>query len=121
KKGIVRRAVDQPGYVLVKTGNGRAAEARTARPQGRTTPQKPTGAGSGARRGERTPLRVVLTQILENSTKPMTGSELGEAARKAGWRTSSQRPADVVWAMLNQMDNVEHVKGEGYRLKRGRR
>jgi hypothetical protein len=46
---------------------------------------------------------------------------LADAALKAGYRTASSHPADVVWAMPNQMDNVEHVKGQGYRLKKGKR
>jgi hypothetical protein len=65
-------------------------------------------------------LREVLTQILKKSGRSMTGSELADAALKAGYRTASSHPADVVWAMLNQMDNVEHVKGQGYRLKKGK-
>jgi hypothetical protein len=62
----------------------------------------------------------VLTQILKKMGTPLTGSELAEEALKAGYRTTSKRFVDNIWTMLSHMDNVENVKGQGYRLKRGK-
>jgi hypothetical protein len=41
-------------------------------------------------------------------------------ALKAGYKTTSKRFVHSVWTMLGTMDNVENVKGQGYRLKRGK-
>jgi hypothetical protein len=65
-------------------------------------------------------LKPLLAQILQKSTKPMTGSELAQAALQAGYRTTSKRFVDSVWTALTNMKNVENVKGQGYRLKRGK-
>jgi hypothetical protein len=50
----------------------------------------------------------------------MTGGELAQAALKAGYRTSSKHFAQSVWTALGLMKNVENLKGQGYRLKRGK-
>jgi hypothetical protein len=65
-------------------------------------------------------LKPLLAQILQKSTEPMTGSELAQAALEAGYRTTSKRLVDSVWTALTNMKNVENVKGQGYRLKRGK-
>jgi hypothetical protein len=97
-----------PGKSLVKKGSAKvpakAANGKTA--VGAKAPQKP--------------LREVLTQILKKMGTPLTGSELAEEALKAGYRTTSKRFVDNIWTMLSHMDNVENVKGQGYRLKRGK-
>ena len=49
---------------------------------------------------------------------PLTGSELAEEVLKAGYQTTSKNFVNNIWDMLGQMDNVEKVEGEGYRLKR---
>jgi hypothetical protein len=45
---------------------------------------------------------------------------LAEEALKAGYKTTSKRFVDTIWTMLGTMNNVENVKGQGYRLKRGK-
>jgi hypothetical protein len=120
KKGILQRAADQPGYTLTRRADGRARKGRPSHPASQSPARGRATSVAAGNRTKRAPLRLVLTEILKKSTRPMTGSDLATAARKAGWRTKSERPTDVVWAMLHQMDNVEHIKGEGYRLKKGR-
>jgi hypothetical protein len=127
KKGVVRRATNQPGYSLAHATKGIAPKTGPHKPAGqgatRKTPAKSVASSKpapSAKAAKQPPLREVLTRILKKSSRSMTGSELAEAALQAGYRTASARPADVVWAMLNQMDNVEHVKGQGYRLKKGK-
>jgi hypothetical protein len=63
-------------------------------------------------------LREVLTQILKKMGMPLTASELAEEVLKAGYRTNSTKFVNNVYVMLGRMDNVEHVEGQGYRLKR---
>jgi hypothetical protein len=43
---------------------------------------------------------------------------LSRRALKAGYQTTSKTFVDSVWAMLAQMDNVEHLPQQGYRLKK---
>jgi hypothetical protein len=127
KRGVVRRAANQPGYTLAQATKGTALKTDPKKPAGpgatAKLPAKPVASSKSAASAKATKqpsLREVLTQILKKSGRSMTRSELADAALKAGYRTASSRPADVVWAMLNQMDNVEHVKGQGYRLKKSK-
>ena len=62
----------------------------------------------------------MLTQILRRQSKPITGSELAREALEAGYLTSTKNFAQSVWTALGLMKNVENVKGQGYRLKRGK-
>src|SRR5262249_13231915 len=127
KQGVVQRAPDQPGYVLapssngavpkpgpaktpVKKGNAKAAEGKAA-----IQPAAKRAAGAKA---SHKPLREILTQVLKKMGTPLTGSELAEEVLKTGYKTTSKRFVDNIWTMLGQMDNVENVKGQGYRLKR---
>jgi hypothetical protein len=59
-----------------------------------------------------------LTDVLRGSRQPLSGSELAERALAAGYQTESTKFVDSVWAMLGQMDNVEHLPQKGYRLKK---
>jgi len=65
-------------------------------------------------------LREVLTQILKKMGAPLTGSELAQEVLKTGYQTDSTKFVNNVFVILGRMDNVEHVAGEGYRLKRGK-
>ncbi len=145
-QGMVRRAADQPGYILARSREGATARTATKPPQpapGRTNKataqtaqaaksasaakkaSRPSATRSQAaattkplRRGSQPPLREVLTNILKKSSKLLSGSELAEQALAAGYRSNSPKFVDVVWAMLSKMDNVEHVPEKGYRLKK---
>jgi hypothetical protein len=142
-KGALQRSADQSGFLVAPTANGKAAaksppkpSIKGAVPQTKTGPTKaavtaPATAkpkpavkeaakrASGAKVAQK-PLREVLTEILKKMGAPVTGSELAEEALKAGYHTTSKRFIDSVWTMLSHMDNVENVKGQGYRLKRGK-
>jgi hypothetical protein len=133
KKGVLQRAADQPGYTLAPTSNGPAPNIGPTKSLARKTTAKAAGktakGGAAAKRasaptaGAKPPqmsLREVLTQILKKMGAPLTGSELAEEVLKAGYKTTSKRLVDNIWTMLGQMDNVENVKGQGYRLKRGK-
>jgi exonuclease VII large subunit len=133
KQGVVQRAPDQPGYVLAASSNGpvpkpglakslvRKASARAPAKAGKGKTAAPPAAkhAAGAKAPQK-PLRELLTQVLKKMGTPLTGSELAEEVLKAGYQTTSKRFADNVWNMLKHMDNVENVKGQGYRLKRGK-
>ena len=141
-KGALQRMADQSAFLVARTANRKAADKSSPKPsvkgtvqQTKTGPAKATGSApatakpkpavkaaaakraSGARPPQK-PLRQVLTEILKKMGMPLTGSELAEEALKAGYHTTSKHFIDAVWAMLSDMDNVENVKGQGYRLKR---
>src|SRR6516165_543836 len=125
KQGVVQRAPDQPGYVLAPSSNGpvlKPGPAKTLVKKG--SPKVPARSAKGktavGAKAPQKPLREVLTQVLKKMGTPLTGSELAEEALKAGYRTTSKRFVDNIWTMLSHMDNVENVKGQGYRLKRGK-
>ena len=61
---------------------------------------------------------MVLTDLLRKSKQPLGGSELARQVLATGYHTASKDFPSVVWAMMGQMDNVEHVAGQGYRLKK---
>jgi hypothetical protein len=127
KKGVVRRAADRPGYTLStakgkpsSTPSGHGAGETAGRAQKTKAPTPAAKAPAGGKAAKQPTLREVLTGILKKSRQPMTGGGLAEAASQAGYRTTSPRLVDSVWVALGHMDNVEHVKGRGYRLKKGK-
>jgi hypothetical protein len=135
-KGIVRRASGQYGFILASSANGASKQkSKPSQPAPTSTPKKPSRptkaepaakkssvkappAAKPGRHGGQTPLRVVLTDILKKSRKPLSGSELAKLALKAGYQTKSEKFVDSVWAMLAQMKNVERLPQQGYRLKK---
>jgi hypothetical protein len=133
KQGVVQRAPDQPGYVLAPSSNGPVSKSRPAKPpvqkgsakapakavKGKPATPPVAKQAAGAKAPQK-PLREVLTQVLKKRGTPLTGSELAEEALQAGYHTTSKRFVDNIWTMLSHMDNVENVRGEGYRLKRGK-
>ena len=96
-----------------------AAKAPTKPAKGAAAAKPTSNQASGAKAPQKS-LREILTQILKKMGAPVTGSELAEEALKAGYHTTSKRFIDSVWTMLSTMDNVENVKGQGYRLKRSK-
>jgi len=127
KRGLVQRAADQSGYTLVPSANGPATKvgtAKSARPKtpAKTAKRKAPGAPAptGGKAMNRLPLHVLLVQILQKQSRPITGGELAKEALEAGYVTSSKNFAQSVWTALGLMKDVENVKGEGYRLKRGK-
>jgi hypothetical protein len=121
RKGVFRRPAGLPGVIPGKAAGGPKAQAPPAEGTGRAAaaPKAPQakasapGAGTG-----RTPLRVVLTDLLQKSRRPLAARELAAQALAAGYRTKIQDFTDVVWTALGQMENVENVKGLGWRLTR---
>jgi hypothetical protein len=131
-QGVIQRAHDQQGYTLVPSANWPVQKPGSAKPlvkkgsakaparsaKGKTAAPAAAKHSAGAKAPQK-PLREVLTQILKKMGTPITGSELAEEVLKAGYHTRSKRLVDNIWTMLSHMDNVENVKGQGYRLKRG--
>jgi uncharacterized protein YhaN len=110
RKGVMKRASGQPGFVLAQLQNGKVK--KVAAGAGKPAPK--------AKSGKQVPLRVLLEQILKKSTRPLTGAEVAVLAEEAGYQSSSKSFVDVIWATLSAMKNVVHVPNQGYRLKRSK-
>jgi uncharacterized protein YhaN len=110
RKGVLRGAVGQSGFVLAQPTNGKMQ--KDAQPVPRNTKSRQQ------KSVKQLPLREVLTQILKKSTKPMTGSRLAAEAVKAGYHSTSKNFVKVVWVAMSNLKNVEHVPNRGYRLKK---
>jgi len=130
KQGLVQQAPGKPGYTLAPSANGPAPKAGVAKTASPKTPAKTAKhkahaastvpPATGGKAASRLPLHVLLAQILQKQSRPMTGGELAQEALKAGYLTSSKNFAQSVWTALGLMKNVENIKGQGYRLKRGK-
>ena len=119
-RGILQRAKGQPGFILAgsqgnatnakaKVGKkGRKKEKATTRVVTRTTPVV----------AEKKSLRLVLTDLLRQSQRPLMVRELAEQALAQGYQTQSKDFVLVVSVTLAKMDNVKNVPGQGYRLKK---
>jgi hypothetical protein len=125
KKGLVRRASGQPGYSLVSSAPGakteKAKSAPVAHPKRAKTAAKPATASKSAppkQRGKQPSLRQAITDVLKNSRKPLSSSELAERVLASGYKSDSKNFMDAIWSMIGQMDNIERLEGKGYRLKK---
>ena len=121
KKGIFRRSKDRSGVVAATAAaNGSKVVSSPAvrKPGKSATKTKARSASAAKPSRKQPPLRVVLTELLRKSKRPLSGSELAEQAQKAGYRSASVDFANVVWVMLKKMENVAHLPGKGYRLKK---
>ena len=134
KQGVVQRAAGQPGYILTPSPNETAPKVGPTKSQlqktiakvlptktakGRAVSKRASAPAPGAKPPQMS-LREVLTQILKKMGAPLTGSELAQEVLKTGYQTDSTKFVNNVFVILGRMDNVEHVAGEGYRLKRGK-
>jgi hypothetical protein len=126
KRGVFRRSKDKPGVVLAKPVADRKAPTtkKAATPPKPTTPKSRPAAKNAAapttadKQKSRSTLRAVLTELLAKAKQPVLARDLAEQALAAGYQTKSETFIDSVWTALGQMDNVEKVKGQGYRLKK---
>jgi hypothetical protein len=131
KQGIVRRADGQPGFLLAPGANGSVrkpgeaqvaskkprAKAAAKPSQGKAAP-KPAPAKPSAANAPQVPLRELVTQVLKKMGAPLKASELAEEVLEAGYRTNSKKFVNILYVLLGRMDDVEHIEGQGYRLKR---
>lgn len=65
-----------------------------------------------------TTLRDEIKKVLRASRGPLSGPEIADKIKAGGYKTSSANFANIVKKHLNEMDEVTHVRGEGYKLKK---
>jgi hypothetical protein len=124
KKGGLRAADGQAGFVLGKSSRSQTASARKLPKNnsrsGTPTAWKNSKPAQGNRKGEQPSLRSVLTKLLEGSKGPLLVRDLAKRALAAGYRSISKDFDNVVKATLGKMEELVNVPGKGYRLKKGK-
>ncbi len=126
RKGVLRPADGQAGFVLGKSSRNQAAGARSsALPKKSSSNGTPAGwknskPSQGNHKGEQPSLRSVLTTLLERSKGPLLVRDLAKRALAAGYRSASKDFENVVQVTVGRMDDLVNVPGKGYRLKKGK-
>jgi len=120
RKGLLRRASEQPGFVLATAGakasKGKTTSAPNVSTKNGTLPTK--AAPTAKNNGQKQPLRIIITNLLAKSRRPMMARELAEQVLASGYQTKSKNFIDVMYVALGQMDNIANVAGKGYVLKK---
>jgi hypothetical protein len=126
KKGVLRPADGQAGFVLGKSSGKQAVSARSsALPKKSSSNGTPAGwknskPSQGNHKGEQPSLRSVLTTLLERSKGPLLVRDLAKRALATGYRSASKDFENVVQVTVGRMDDLVNVPGKGYRLKKGK-
>jgi hypothetical protein len=68
---------------------------------------------------KRKSLKVIITEVLAKSDRPVTSDELLKRVLQSGYQTKSKNFMNVIWVGIGDMENVERV-ADGYRLKKGK-
>jgi len=126
RKGVLRPADGQAGFVLGKSSRNQAASARgSALPKKSSSNGTPAGwknskPSQGNHKAEQPSLRSVLTTLLERSKGPLLVRDLAKRALGSGYRSASKDFENVVQVTVARMDDIVNVPGKGYRLKKGK-
>jgi hypothetical protein len=125
RKGVLRPADGQAGFVLGKSSHKPAS----ARSSALTKKSSSNGAPAGWKnfkpsqrnhKGEQPSLRSVLTTLLERSKGPLLVRDMARRALATGYRSASKDFENVVQVTVGRMDDLLNVPGKGYRLKKGK-
>src|SRR5713101_6936757 len=126
RKGVLRPADGQAGFVLGKSSRNQAAGAQSsALPKKSSSNGTPAGwknskPSQGNHKGEQPSLRSVLTTLLERSKGPLLVRDLAKRALATGYRSASKDFENVVQVTVGRMGDLVNVPGKGYRLKKGK-
>jgi hypothetical protein len=124
KRGLLSPAPEHGGFVLAQPVAGAKMPAAKATPAPKASGKNGAVSAKAALPAKRhaqqhqLPLRVLLTNLLAKSRRPLAARALAEQVLAGGYQTKSTNFVEVVWAMLVKMDNVENVPGQGYLLKK---
>jgi hypothetical protein len=125
RKGVIRAADGQSGFVLGKSSRNKAVGAQ--RPAQKKNSKNGTHVGwnhskpsEGNRTGEQASLRSVLISLLERNKGPLLIRDLAKQALAAGYRSKSKDFGNVVQVTVGRMNELVNVRGKGYRLRKGK-
>ncbi|MCE9566927.1 MAG: hypothetical protein K8U57_33405 [Planctomycetes bacterium] len=68
--------------------------------------------------GKVTTLKDEIKKVLRAARGPLSGADIADRIKAGGYKTSSANFANIVKKHLNEMEDVSHVRGEGYKLKK---
>ena len=124
KKGLLRRASDSSGVVLVQApvvSKSVATKVQAASPKnGKKKVPSARPAASTVEPTKWRSLHEVLTHVLAKSSRPLSAQELVEGVTQSGYESKSKDLKNVIWTSLGKLATVERVAGQGYRLKKGK-
>jgi hypothetical protein len=120
RKGVLRPADGQAGFVLGKKVASARGSALTKKSSSNGTPVgwKNSKPSQGNHKGEQPSLRSVLTALLERSKGPLLIRDLAKRALATGYRSASKDFENVVQVAVGRMGDLVNVPGKGYRLKK---
>ncbi len=127
KKGLVRRADNEPGVVAVRgSAKGATPPVKTAPPvaakpaKNPAMPKSPATTAPAAAKSAPS-LTSLIAKILGESAEPVPARDLAAKVLATGYQTKSKDFTNVIWVAVAKMDNVENIAGQGYRLKKGKK
>jgi len=65
-----------------------------------------------------TTLKDEIKKVLRAARGPLSGADIADRIKAGGYKTSSANFANIVKKHLGEMEDVSHVRGEGYKLKK---
>ena len=116
KTKALKRVANQSGVVVL----GKAASQTESNEYQKVAAVKPASSSKSTGSDKKLSLKDALIQVLAKSSHPLQAQQLADKVIAAGYQTKSKDFKNVVWVIAGGMDNVENVKGEGYRLKAGK-
>src|ERR1019366_8757460 len=116
KAKALKRVANQSGVVVL----GNAASQTESNEYQKVAAVKPASSSKSTGSDKKLSLKDALIQVLAKSSHPLQAQKLADKVIAAGYQTKSKDFKNVVWVIAGGMDNVENVKGEGYRLKAGK-
>jgi hypothetical protein len=132
RKGILGRTADKTALVVAHkagakssspTPSSKKTESRssTSSVSAKTTKTtKTTKSTKASKTGRGSSLKQMLHDVLAASSVPMKTTELAQAVLKRGYETASKDFKNVIWVCIGDMESVENIRGQGYRLKKGK-
>jgi len=119
KAKALKRVADQPGVVVLGKVPTAAAGTITTASVAKSVTAKESSREQSNGSEKKLSLKQALIQVLAKSSRPLKAQQLADKVVAAGYETQSKDFKNVVWVIAGRMDNIENVKGEGYRLKAG--
>jgi hypothetical protein len=120
KAKTLKRVANQPGVVVIgkvtASATGTSTTASVAKPVATRTPSSENSNSSE----KKVSLKEALIQVLAKSSRPLTTQQLADQVLASGYQTKSKDFKNVIWVGIGNLDNVENIRGKGYRLRAGK-
>jgi hypothetical protein len=126
KKKLLRRADNNRGVLPAQRTaklQGSATNASSSVPTDgakQAAIKKPATSTAPAGTKNRLTLPAAVAQVLATRVRPLLARELADKVLASGYQTKSKDFTKNVFTAVGGMATVEHVKGKGYRLKKGK-